>query len=67
MSLEIGQISTVKSEFVAAATITSDDFLVRPLIKDGCYLSAATIPTSIPIWHKIKANLPIIAKEMGKI
>ena len=39
---------TVKSEFVAAATITSDDFLVRLLIKGGCYLRAATIPT-IPI------------------
>ena len=35
---------TVKSEFVAAATITFDDFLVRPLIKGGCYLRAATIP-----------------------
>ena len=49
--LEIGiflpllcSISTIKSEFVAAATITFDDFLLRPLIEGGCYLRAATIP-----------------------
>ena len=38
------KITTVKSEFVAAATITFDDFLLRPLIEGGCYLRAATIP-----------------------
>ena len=46
--LEIGIVlpllCTIKSEFVATATITFDDFLLRPLIEGGCYLRAATIP-----------------------